>query len=242
MIRSGFFRERAPAPEWRNTLSLLFGRVLGTRVSPERGIRLIREMIALLSPQTIGLTLVAADGIESLLAKGMRLPENEETHFREILLRELQGDAAAVDRASLGASLARLGDPRVEVLDPDEMQFCFVPRGELWLGSGDADEMAFDDEKVKGKPHCYALGYSFWMARYPVTNAQLERFVKDNGYGNAPYWPEAQKAGVWRDDWLQGRSMQRRGRAPPITGAHLCSPTIRSWVSPGTRRWPTPAG
>lgn len=39
------FRERAAAPEWRNTLSMLFGRVLGTSVSPERGISLMRDMI-----------------------------------------------------------------------------------------------------------------------------------------------------------------------------------------------------
>ncbi len=44
------FCERAAAPEWRNTLSLLFGRVLGTSISPEKGINLIRDMIRCYQP------------------------------------------------------------------------------------------------------------------------------------------------------------------------------------------------
>jgi predicted NACHT family NTPase len=55
------FRKCAPAPEWRNTLSLLFGRVLGTRVSPEQGINLMRDMIDAISLEAVGLQLVVAD-------------------------------------------------------------------------------------------------------------------------------------------------------------------------------------
>jgi Sulfatase-modifying factor enzyme 1 len=55
------FRERAAAPEWRNTLSLLFGRVLGTRVSPEKGITLMQDMIDAISLEAVGLQLVVAE-------------------------------------------------------------------------------------------------------------------------------------------------------------------------------------
>jgi formylglycine-generating enzyme required for sulfatase activity len=82
-------------------------------------------------------------------------------------------------RARAGQTLAQLGDPRVEVADPDAMQFCLVPAGEFWLGSGDDDELAYGDEKAQGGPQRFDLDYDFWMARYPVTNAQFERFVKD---------------------------------------------------------------
>lgn len=115
-------------------------------------------------------------------------------------------EAPVLLRARAGVTLAQLGDPRVEVHDPDKMQFCFVPKGEFWLGSGDKDEMAFN-EKEKGRAQYYKLDHGLMMARFPVTNAQYERFVKDKdkGYGNAQYWAEAQEAGVWRPGEVRGR-------------------------------------
>jgi len=107
-------------------------------------------------------------------------------------------------RARAGVTLAQLGDPRPEVLDPDFMEFCLVPGGEFWLGSVDEDRMAGDDEKVKEKGN-YKLDYGYWMARFPVTNAQFERFVKDKGYEKAQYWAEAQKVGIWRAEQVKGR-------------------------------------
>jgi hypothetical protein len=77
------FRERAAAPEWRNTLSLLFGRVLGTRVSPEKGISLMRDMIDAIRPEAAGLQLVVADCIETLLAKGVRLAKDQESRLQQ---------------------------------------------------------------------------------------------------------------------------------------------------------------
>jgi formylglycine-generating enzyme required for sulfatase activity len=53
------------------------------------------------------------------------------------------------------------------------------------------------------------------MARFPVTNAQFERFMKEMkdekdseeqpGYTTAWYWTEAQEAGVWRDGEVRDR-------------------------------------
>jgi Sulfatase-modifying factor enzyme 1 len=108
-------------------------------------------------------------------------------------------------------TLAHLGDPRVEVLDPDEMQFCLVPRAEFWLGSGEEDKMAYDDEEMKGRAQRYKLNYGYWMARYPATNAQFERIVKDKGYGNARYWSEAREAGVWREGQIRFADSPRQG-------------------------------
>jgi formylglycine-generating enzyme required for sulfatase activity len=91
----------------------------------------------------------------------------------------------AVERALAGRNLATLGDPRPEVLTVEQMHFCTVPAGPFEMGDGN---------KQHTNPH---LNYDYWMARYPVTNAQFQQFVDAGGYGHAGYWPEAIKAEFW---------------------------------------------
>lgn len=106
----------------------------------------------------------------------------------------------AVVRADAGRALAKLGDARPEVMTIEEMQFCHVPAGAFLMGSTDADEMAYDDEKPQ---HEVVIPYDYWIARYPVTNAQFALFVEAGGYKEPRYWAEAQAAGVWRDGQVQ---------------------------------------
>ena len=119
------------------------------------------------------------------------------------VLQETMGDSRvkAAVRAGAGRALARLRDPRAEVMTPEGMRFCYVPRGRFWMGSGDEDEMAIDAEKPL---HEVDIPYGYWVARYPVTNAQFHRFVDDpQGYRADTWWT---KAGLeWRE---------RGGRSP----------------------------
>lgn len=172
------------------------------------------EFLKWLSSRPEGDAVAHLAGLELAGAALLELerPDPEQRHRQAERLAAALGAPAApvLLRARAGVTLAQLGDSRPDVLDPDEIQFCFVPRGAFWLGSGDADDMAYDDEKVKeqgkGRAQRYKLDYDYWMTRYPVTNAQFEHFVKAKGYGNGEYWPEAQKAGVWRDGKVQGRT------------------------------------
>ena len=92
---------------------------------------------------------------------------------------------AARLRASAGASLARLGDPRPGVMTIEGMQFCYVPAGPFWMGSDD-DPDALDWEKPA---HELDIPYDYWMGQYPVTNAQFECFAEDpNGYRGEGWW------------------------------------------------------
>ncbi len=96
----------------------------------------------------------------------------------------------ARDRANAGNMLARLGDPRLEVVprsleDLGAMEFCYVPPGDFLMG--------------KDNPKNQPLGYGFWIARLPVSVAQFALFVRDGGYGHPDFWPEAIQNQCWRN-------------------------------------------
>ncbi|MSP12001.1 MAG: NACHT domain-containing protein [Chloroflexi bacterium] len=109
----------------------------------------------------------------------------------------MRGDTLpALERAAAGRTLARLGDPRPQATTLEGMEFCYVPAGSFMMGSSDKDEVAYKDEKPQ---HPVEIPYSYWIGRYPVTNAQYRAFVQAGGYARPQYWPEAQAAGVWTD-------------------------------------------
>jgi formylglycine-generating enzyme required for sulfatase activity len=101
----------------------------------------------------------------------------------------------ALLRARAGDALARLGDPRREVMTIEDMQFCFVPAGPFWMG---------DEDKTNMKPNS-ALDYDYWISRYPITNAQFAEFVQAGGYQEARYWQEAKAENFWQDGKFKGR-------------------------------------
>ncbi|MFZ1632035.1 MAG: SUMF1/EgtB/PvdO family nonheme iron enzyme, partial [Anaerolineae bacterium] len=121
-------------------------------------------------------------------------------HYQAVLRRGQQwllafmrsGALTPRERAEAGVLLARLGDPRDEVLSSAAMEFCYIPAGSFWMGSQD-DPDAGKDESPKG----IDLSYGYWIGRYPVTNAQFEEFVTAGGYREPRYWREAEAAGLW---------------------------------------------
>lgn len=113
------------------------------------------------------------------------------------------GDLPALERAGAGVCLGQLDDPRLELLAVDDMHFCYVPPGPFWMG---ADEDSLD---VLGKDatrplHQTTIPYPYWLARFPVTNAQFAEFVHDGGYRVGDYWVEAAQHGFWREGQARG--------------------------------------
>lgn len=101
-------------------------------------------------------------------------------HLVPLLLDQLVqlltvGHLTPVERAKAGDALGRLGDPRPGVctVEPAMVRF---DGGPFKLGTGK------EQHNVTLKP--------FYMARYPVTNAQFRMFLED-GYDDERYWLQA---------------------------------------------------
>jgi len=93
-----------------------------------------------------------------------------------------ESDPSPGVRAATVASLVSLGQA-------EALKLVRVPAGEFLMGS---DE--YEDEKP---PHKVYLD-EYHIGRYPVTNAEFDRFVQDGGYRNSEWWTDAGEK--WRGD------------------------------------------
>ncbi|MBN1580415.1 MAG: SUMF1/EgtB/PvdO family nonheme iron enzyme [Anaerolineae bacterium] len=117
------------------------------------------------------------------------------------------GMLTPIERTSAGSILARLpgDDPRPGVCQSEPL-WCQVPRSAFWQGMGD-------------DAHLVEQG-AFWIARYPVTNAQYAFFVGETGYKAPDHWQGTRPPDsirnhpvvqvTWKDAdafcrWLSGR-------------------------------------
>ncbi len=140
------------------------------------------------------------------------------------LLTMVRSDNSPLERVSAGNALALLGDPRPGV-DPvvtslGQMEFSYVPPGPYCMGSADDDQMAWDDEKPL---HTQDIRHGYWVARFPVTVAQLRAFAEAGnelghehslrGLPNHPAvsltWHEALAFGQWLTGLYRGRLPER---------------------------------
>lgn len=69
------FQQRAAMPEWRNTLSFLFGRLVGMFPEPTKAIDLVEALLGRATGTDAGLVLVLADAAQVLTGKGITLRE-----------------------------------------------------------------------------------------------------------------------------------------------------------------------
>jgi len=94
------------------------------------------------------------------------------------------------ERAAVGSTLARLGDPRSNITVCESMEFCHVSSGEFIYGNR-------KEKRLVKLPE-------FWIGKYPVTVSQYCRFVECGGYANSQYWPEAISEKYWTSSGFKG--------------------------------------
>jgi formylglycine-generating enzyme required for sulfatase activity len=133
------------------------------------------EALAALSPE-----LVSVSGQSAEVNVGTR---TDASPSEQLVLR-VQGWLVAIlerevlvprERAQAGRTLDRLpgGDPRPGVSTPEAL-WCEVRAGPFWQGEGEAARQKELD--------------SYWIARYPVTNAQYASYVRATGSSPPGYW------------------------------------------------------
>ncbi|PDV97058.1 SUMF1/EgtB/PvdO family nonheme iron enzyme [Candidatus Chloroploca asiatica] len=109
------------------------------------------------------------------------------------LLADRDQPLPVAERVRAGFLLGDLGDPRVPVTVEEWQRelariqagdltgyFCKVEPGTYWIGSSDDDPDADDEEQPL---HQVTLEQLFWIARYPITNAQWQAWGERRPYG-----------------------------------------------------------
>ena len=176
------FGERGDRPEWRNTLSFLFGDQLANNVAPTRAVDLLVSMLDGFSDTTSPAQIVlAADGVEILGGRRVRLQEPRLAGLRRLCQDGMRGMQSAVERCALAEALGRIGDPRFRAdawyLPADEMLgFIEIPGGPFLMGSDKSRDPNAREEEM---PQFTVDLPSYFIARYPVTVAQFRSFVED---------------------------------------------------------------
>ena len=95
-------RVARPTPEWRNTLSFLFGRLVGTFPEPKKAIDLLEARLERASASDTGLLLVLADAAQVLTGKGITLRAESLQRLQRLLLEAMTGSAPVAIRADVG--------------------------------------------------------------------------------------------------------------------------------------------
>ncbi|WP_428268200.1 SUMF1/EgtB/PvdO family nonheme iron enzyme [Haliangium sp.] len=102
---------------------------------------------------------------------------------------------------------------RVFVEPMTEMRFLWVPGGTFWMGSGDEDPEAYDDEKPKHQVQVSP----FWLAETPVTNRQYEQFLQAR--------PETREPRFWRN------RQYNQAEQPVVGGSWLEAAAFCEWLA-----------
>lgn len=98
---------------------------------------------------------------------------------------------------------------------PDPFDWCYIPEGDVKLTTDAYDaDIYIKKDTILNVP-------AFWMAKYPVTNAQFAEFIKAGGYQTDKWWTKAGIAQRNSDKWTQPRYWDDKrwnGAEYPVVG------------------------
>lgn len=201
---------------WREVTLLTIG-YLGIRQQLPKIAGEVVEALVDAKPGPLGEAVVlAGDAVLDTWPGGVPLQSRE--RVIEALLETMQeGDIRPELRRDAGLLLGRLGW-RPGDLD----RFVEVPAGEYQAGV---------KKEARDIPHVYFIG------KYPITNIQFARFVKEDGYQNPEFWSEF--GWEWRTgrfdaralegverDWLELRPLAKRNTPYYWHNIELSNPIV----------------
>jgi len=143
-----------------------------------------------------------------------RIAEPERREIERDML-EVMGDAGRplLERISAGNVLGLLGDPRIDPLRPD---MCPVPRGSFWMGLDEADVPSVASRY--GIPEAWARKSTprhsveldaYEIARFPVTEGEYERFIRETEIDEIPsHWRDGSPPAYRSNHPVHGVSWQ----------------------------------
>jgi formylglycine-generating enzyme required for sulfatase activity len=156
-----------------------------------------------------------------------------------------QGRLSPVERAATGRALARLDDPRFRAdawYLPDEplLGFVEVPAGPFLMGTREEDIPTLL-EQFGGEREWYEWEVprhevtlpAYYVARYPVTNAQYLAFVTATGHSPPTAYVDSERPYEWRDVQPPSHLLN----APVVLVTWYDAQAYCSWLTEQLRTW-----
>jgi formylglycine-generating enzyme required for sulfatase activity len=221
---------------WRDTILFAVGFLVHNQRETERPLALVERLCPPRTPENDHLWRGVWLAGDLLLEIGLGRTRDSERGSRLVdqvrhrltALIEL-GALDARERAEAGDVLGRLGDARFDhtryrlpahFRGEREKSIGLVPikPASLSMGSREGDPEAGSAEL--GSSARLSIDYRFWIARYPVTVAQFNAFLKAGGYEGEDWWTK--RGWSWRrshgreEPW--GWDLQRAFANRPVVG------------------------
>lgn len=185
---------RGAVPEWRSTLSFVFGSQLAKHSSPQRSTTLLGRLIEALADDRVGLAVVVGECLQILMKQGLRLKETFEDRFRDYCVAAIEREVPLRNRFELGLALGHLGDPRGVVDLRDPAAYVEIPAGTYRVG----DDGLHKRYEWVAKETTHEIKDPFLLSKYPVTNAQYDLFIQADGYEDRQWW--SAEGWKWREE------------------------------------------
>ena len=181
---------------WHRVLLLLNERLI-TESDPglEALARRLSDYLLADPPDPTGVLTMAAG--EIVFFRGGEFYDTHVTdRVRRRLLDAMRNSTVPVfPRVHAGRLLEALGDSRRAIMEVDALEFVEIPGGPFLMGS---DLVLDPDAAVDELPQRLLDLPSFFITRYPISNAQYRQFLDaPDGFDNADNWCEAMAAGYW---------------------------------------------
>ncbi|MFO0134313.1 MAG: SUMF1/EgtB/PvdO family nonheme iron enzyme [Planctomyces sp.] len=192
------YTTRGWVANWRETLKFLFGRRVEERdqsVMTNLAWQLLQHVEQQTPLQVPALAVVCCDAVHLLLDRGYQLPDEMQGCVRRLFRQSLEQLADLSARDQLGLLVSRIGDDRPELDLRTAEAWVTVPFGEYSLG--------------ENKDRRFVLQQPVEISRFPVTNAEFQKFVLAGGYDQQAYWKSGWEVKC-KEDWTAPGSFTLR--------------------------------